>query len=65
MGKRVSTFEEQDNLASRFNAQVTSVNGYFKRVPDLHGASEYIAVKRWVGTAGKLRAGSSSSFAAQ
>jgi len=39
----VSTFEELDNLVSRFNAQVTSVNGYFKRVQDLQGASEYIS----------------------
>ena len=38
----MSALEQRESIVSKFNAQVTSVNGRFRCVPDLQEASEYI-----------------------
>jgi len=38
----VSSREEQERLVSRFSSQVMAVNGFFKSVPDVERASNYV-----------------------
>jgi len=38
----VSSREEQERLVSGFSSQVKAVNGFFKSVPDVEGAGEYV-----------------------